>query len=261
MTVTGPKTEQNRLAFIKKAHEQYLDRWLDLYEYDEYKKWLFSEFKALLKKYVTSGSVLEIGCSKGYLCNQLNKEGYFSIGGDISLTALRAAKNIEIACFDGETLPFKNQCFDVVLSINTIEHLPKPAKCIKEIFRVLKKNGLFIAMTPDKDSLLGKIGRYLVKYTSLRNPYHIGLMNKKELTICLKKAGFRQFTIQPFHNGFLGAPIINAFKQPPFIPIPMKIRIPFSPHLIVVAHANDDQEKLEPQIEVHVELQEPLQRL
>jgi SAM-dependent methyltransferase len=236
-----------------------LDRWLSLYEYNEYKKWLFSELTALLKKYITSGSVLEIGCSKGYLCNQLDKYGYSCVGGDISLTALRATKNIEIARLDGEMLPFKNQCFDAVLSINTIEHMPKPAKSIKEIFRVLKRNGLFIAITPDKDSPLGKIGRYLVKYTSLKNPYHVGLMNKKELTISLKKASFKQFTIQPFHNGFLGAPIINAFKRPPFMPIPMSIHIPFSPHLIVVAHAKDDQEERDPQIIARAELQEPLQ--
>jgi SAM-dependent methyltransferase len=243
MTLTIPETEKVQSISIKKMHEHYLDRWLHLYEYDEYKKWLFSELIMLLKKYVTSGSVLEIGCSRGYLCNQLDKCGYSSIGGDISLSALQTTKNIEIVRLDGETLPFKSQCFDAVLSIFTIEHLPKPARSIKEISRVLKKTGLFIATTPDKGSPLGKIGRHLVKYTSLKNPYHVGLMNKKELTLFLKEAGFKEVTLQPFHNGFLGAPILKAVRQPPFIPIPMQIHIPLSHHLVVVAHAYDDQEK------------------
>jgi SAM-dependent methyltransferase len=199
---------------------------------------VFSEVIVLLNEYIASGSVLEIGCSKGFMCHELNENGYFSVGGDISLTALSEAKNIEAICLDGEILSFKDDCFDAVLAINTICHMPKPAESIKEIYRVLKKGGVFIAITPDRDSPMGKIGRYLVKYTSLKNPYHVGLMNKEELASYLKEAGFKQFTVLPFHNGFFMAPIIRNFKRP-FIPIPMKIHIPFSPHLIAIAHASE----------------------
>lgn len=63
---------------------------------------------------------------------------------------------------------FRARALDAVLAIHTIEHLPKPAESIKEIFRVLKKTGLFIETTPDRESLLGKIGRHLVRNTSAR---------------------------------------------------------------------------------------------
>jgi SAM-dependent methyltransferase len=251
MNKADSQTEQNQSISIKRAHEHYLDRWLGLYEYDEYRKWLFSGLLKTLKERIIYGSVLEIGCSKGYLSRLLDRNGYSCIGGDISKIALRFARNIKTVRLDGETLPFKNSSFDAILAISTIEHMPKPERTIKEVFRVLKNEGLFIAITPDKDSLLGKIGRNLLDYTSLKNPYHVGLMNKKELNIFLKGTGFKQFKIQPFHNGFFSAPFIKKILKRQLIPIPIKIPVPFSPHLIVIAHKNN-QEKQEMHIEIEV---------
>lgn len=257
MNTANSQAQQNKSITIKRAHEHYLDRWLGLDEYDAYKQWLFSGLIEILKEYLPNGLVLEIGCSKGYLCDQLNKKGYSSVGGDISRTALRYAKKLDVAQLDGEILPFKNHSFDAVLAISTIEHMPKPARTIKEVFRVLKNNGLFVAITPDRESFLGKIGRHLVNYTSLKNPYHVGLMNKKELNGFLKKAGFERYTIHPFHNGFFSAPIVKKIFKGSFIPIPMKIHIPFSHHLLAIAYKNLSAQ--ENNFKVYTEVPEMLQ--
>lgn len=223
---------------VKLAHEHYLDKWLTLYEFDDYKRWLFSGVIKILKKYVKQGSVLEIGCSKGYLTELVNREGYFCVGGDISITALKCAKNrSRIFRFDGELLPFKDGFFDAVLAINTLEHMPMPCKAMEEAFRVLKAGGLFLAITPDKDSLVGKLGCWLVKYTSLKNPYHVGLMNKREMSESLGRAGFRDFAVLSFHNGFLGAPFVARVSRREFIPIPIDtyFLLPFSHHQMAIA--------------------------
>ena len=64
--------------------------------------------------------------------------------------------NFEIVPYDttdvlgiGEELPFIDNCFDAVLSLNVLEHVKDPFKCAAEISRVLKPNGkLFIALHP-----------------------------------------------------------------------------------------------------------------
>lgn len=89
-------------TIIKKMHEHYLDRWLKLYDFDEYKQWLFCGLMKLLRKYIKKGTVLEIGCSKGYFTSMLSSNGYHAIGSDISLTALRAAAKIERMRLDAE---------------------------------------------------------------------------------------------------------------------------------------------------------------
>jgi SAM-dependent methyltransferase len=224
-------------TIIKKMHEHYLDRWLKLYDFDEYKQWLFRGLLKLLRKYTKKGTVLEIGCSKGYFTNMLSHNGYHAIGSDISLTALRTAAKIERTRLDAEILPFKNDTFDAVLAVYTIEHIPKPSKCLDEIFRVLKPKKPFIAVTPDKESVLTKVGFHLVRYTSLKNPYHVGLMSRKELKKSMETSGFSDFVLLPFHNGFLGAPLLKRFLRKEFIPIPLSTNVlfPFSHHQLIMA--------------------------
>jgi SAM-dependent methyltransferase len=206
---------QEESISIKLRHEHYLDKWLSVYEMDRYKIWLFRGLLRILRKYILNGRILDLGCAKGYLVEMLNSNGYSAIGVDISLTALKNG----VRKFDG------------VLAVHTLEHFPNPHQAVSEVYRVLRRRGVFLAVTPDRDSLIAKIGYKVVKYTALRNPYHVSLMNRKELKELVRKAGFSEFTILPFHNGFSGAPFIG------FIPIPISTRIliPFSHHQLLIA--------------------------
>lgn len=48
----------------------------------------------------------------------------------------------------GESLPFKNDTFDAVLSLAVLEHVKNPFTCAEEIIRVLKPGGTLIAAVP-----------------------------------------------------------------------------------------------------------------
>jgi len=64
---------------------------------------------------------------------------------------------------DLENLPFKNEFFDAVLSLETLEHTPRPSVLIKEFHRVLKPGGELIMSLPPKTARLAeKISYYLL---------------------------------------------------------------------------------------------------
>jgi SAM-dependent methyltransferase len=61
---------------------------------------------------------------------------------DVSLTG-----DIQIIC-DGHDLPFKPNTFDAVIAQAVLEHVVDPYRCVEEIHRVLKEDGIVYAETP-----------------------------------------------------------------------------------------------------------------
>lgn len=51
---------------------------------------------------------------------------------------------------DLEKLPFQNDFFDAVLSLETLEHTPKPIVLLKEFYRALKPKGVLVMSLPPK---------------------------------------------------------------------------------------------------------------
>ena len=92
-----------------------------------------------------NSSVLDIGCAKGYFLHDLKLAipGITLCGIDISEYAINNSietvrQDVRIA--NAKELPFKDDSFDLVISINTVHNLDitECAKAIKEIERVSK---------------------------------------------------------------------------------------------------------------------------
>lgn len=49
---------------------------------------------------------------------------------------------------DAQQLPLKSNCADIVFSTQVIEHVPHPEKLVREAFRVLKPQGVFLLSGP-----------------------------------------------------------------------------------------------------------------
>lgn len=49
---------------------------------------------------------------------------------------------------DAQALPIAEEAVDCVLLLDVLEHLPEPARCVREVYRVLKKGGRAITQVP-----------------------------------------------------------------------------------------------------------------
>jgi SAM-dependent methyltransferase len=104
---------------------------------------------------------LDVSCGYGKLVYFASKKTNKVLGIDFSISAIKKAKSLypelnwEIG--DGEKLPFKSSSIDIVTNIGSIEHFQNPDKGIREIKRVLKKNGIACIFLPNGFSLLGNI--------------------------------------------------------------------------------------------------------
>lgn len=112
------------------------------------KYWLnvIKDFKKFYKLSSTS-KVLDVGCAKGFMLYDFRKKikGIKVRGVDISSYAINNSKP-EVKKFlkvaNAKKLPFRDNEFDLVISINTIHNLNKKdcALALREIERVSKKN-------------------------------------------------------------------------------------------------------------------------
>ena len=92
-------------------------------------------------------SILDVGCAKGFMLLDLHKliPGIKLAGVDISNYAINnSPKEIKkfLSIANAKKLPFLNNSFDVVISINTVHNLEKDecAIALQEIERVSKKH-------------------------------------------------------------------------------------------------------------------------
>lgn len=100
--------------------------------------------------------VLDVASGSGYGSRLLFDKGARRVVGvDISQEAVAYAKEkyekpgIEFLVGDAESLPFRYQTFDLVISFETIEHVQDCERFLQEIRRVLKKDGVVIFSTPN----------------------------------------------------------------------------------------------------------------
>jgi len=165
----------------------------------------FLEGIGLLKENI---KILEVGCGAGRLTNYLTQKGFNIIGFDISRNLIKDGNTRYPDAMkflaSGDSMPFSNSTFDVVLSFDVLEHIPDVNEHILEVRRVLKKGGLYLFQTPNK---LTNMPFEIIKNRSLteHKKYHCSLQTFWSLKRLLKAHRFA-FT-------FVKIPIMNEFIE------------------------------------------------
>ena len=90
--------------------------------------------------------VLDFGCGRGTYRNRINSMGHQWTGLDIpdSMESLARESSDDVILYDGGLIPIDDEEFDVILSLQTFEHVPNLDVVFSELHRVLKKGGHII---------------------------------------------------------------------------------------------------------------------
>ena len=145
-----------------------------------------------ITKYHTRGKILDVGAGTGSYLKAAKEEGWEEFGVELSSFATEfARKKFGLEIFNGklEDARFPDGFFDVVIMIHTIEHIPDPANCLREIHRILKKDGIIYLSTPNFDSFNAR--RFKEKWWALKPEYHLYFFSPKTLGAMLKKCNFK----------------------------------------------------------------------
>ena len=95
--------------------------------------------------------VLDLGAGAGRLPQMdLRGQCQAAFGLDPDNSVLKNPHLAEAKVGSGEAIPWPDATFDRVVADNVLEHLADPVKVFREVRRVLKPGGLFLAKTPNR---------------------------------------------------------------------------------------------------------------
>jgi len=106
------------------------------------------ELELVLPRLPVNSKVLEIGAGAGWQASVLAEKGFAVEAVDTEGSCYEEDRMWPVTIYDGHTLPFADEHFDVVFSSNVLEHVPHIEQFQREILRVLKSGGLAIHVLP-----------------------------------------------------------------------------------------------------------------
>jgi len=185
---------------------------------------------AKLKEFAKTRDNLKLfdaGCGHGnYLVDENRPLISFAAGMDISHHA--TAKNIcldEIKYGNLEKIPYKNNTFDIIVSLWLFEHLANPNLVFTEFKRILKPGGLLLAATPNANCYLIKLKKIFNQNSNNRLveklygrkeddifPTFYRANTIKSLNQLLGLAGFGNISVTPNYD-----PGYTSFNQATFL--------------------------------------------
>jgi SAM-dependent methyltransferase len=113
--------------------------------------------------FVADRRVLDFGCGTGHGTAEMAARCAEAVGVDVSPEAIEHARSryaspkvrfAVISKVEWAPLPFEDRSFDVVVSVQVIEHLRDPVAYLAEAKRVLEPGGVLVVATPDRTTRL-----------------------------------------------------------------------------------------------------------
>lgn len=145
--------------------------------------------------------VIEFGCGTGLYTKELSKKFRYFVSSDISYQMIEVAQknnpDVEFKEVDARKMEFGDESFDVVFSAFLLQHA-ETELVLPEMYRILKKNGVFVAIVPN---ILNPIHYGRARVGLYRKIFHEN-SNSEDFTRwkwleMMKNLGYRDIEITP----------------------------------------------------------------
>ncbi len=163
---------------------------------------------AIAMQLVAGKNVLDIACGEGYGSSLIADAAKAVTGVDIDPTTITLAtqkyqkQNLSFLTGSAAKILCDDNCFDVVISFETIEHHDKHDEMMQEIKRVLKPGGVLIISSPDKLFYSDKPG--------FKNPFHVKELYRHEFETLLGK--YFRHTFYMGQKSFFGSVVLPCIS-------------------------------------------------
>jgi SAM-dependent methyltransferase len=151
------------------------------------------------------GRLLDFGCGTGHLLKRLSPH-FEAFGYDAAAFARMRARSTAshaVVLEEWESQPPAN--FDIIVSLHTLEHLPRPLPTLQQLATKLVNGGIFFFVVPNP----GGWGRRLKgrRWFAYRDATHVSLLSRGEWATLVRKAGLEVVRVRG--DGLWDAPYVG----------------------------------------------------
>jgi len=152
-----------------------------------------NRYKQILKsmdKYRSNNRILDVGCGNGIFLSVAKELGWDCYGLELSTAGVKYCKEKGLNAYEGilKELYDKLPEFDIIVSIEVMEHINNPNEELALFYKKLRKGGAVYITTPNFNGLT----RYLTKsnFDIVSYPGHLSYYTPKTLKKAFKRNGF-----------------------------------------------------------------------
>lgn len=143
------------------------------------------------------GRLLDVGCARGYLMNELRKQNWTVNGIEPDLGDFEIASQAGFSVFNcsaEEALNANLGKYDRIIFADVLEHLVNPTEVLRDYRRHLVRNGTVIISVPNIAHLSVRaqlmFGRFNMTDSGILDRTHLHFYTQKTLKQFIKKCGF-----------------------------------------------------------------------
>lgn len=174
---------------------------------------------ALAARGIQDGVLIDVGCGGGELWHHIGPRFAKYIGVDAVLYD-DLPREVEFHChdFDGGPVPLPNSAGDVVVAVETIEHLENPRAFFRELLRLTRPGGWVVISTPNQLSFLSLVTlmfkRRFNAFQDVHYPAHITALLEIDLRRIAAECGLQDVAIEYSCRGRL---VLTSRHYPGFL--------------------------------------------
>ncbi|GAB5418337.1 MAG: hypothetical protein Crog4KO_15590 [Crocinitomicaceae bacterium] len=156
----------------------------------------FNEILDRFEPFRKTGKLLDVGAGYGFFMEVAKQRGWDVYGTELTDEAVEHCESKGLKMFKGEfhKIDFEKESFDVIVSIEVLEHLNTPRNYVNQAHKILRDDGVLYLTTPNFNSVL----RYRLKdqYNVIEYPNHLCYYTPHTLQKLFSESGFNKVDVK-----------------------------------------------------------------